>query len=262
MFKILYAMTREHMPPGFEDNLVFAEGEYEMMLFESETLIEVDGEMDVYPPHTGIIYKPGQRVHYRAKSGTLIYTWIRFDCDEPLFAEGYVPFGKPILCVNYDYFLKYWDMVACENFWHLPSEEHNIENLMHIIFHWFHDYAFPSESSRYQRELESLRASIYAHPEYDWTLEKMAEQVNISTRYLLKLYKDYAHLSCIAEVLESRMTRAKMLLMQTSQNINEISEQCGYHNVEHFCRQFKRHTGVSPGKYRRQHQIEERGPDE
>ena len=124
MFRIIYAVERECMPEGFEDNLVFAEGEYEMMLFENDTMIEVDGEMRPYPAHTGIIYKPGQRVHYHAKEGRLTYTWIRFDCDEPLFAEGYVPFGVPIFCLNYDYFLVYWHMVACENYWHRKSEEY------------------------------------------------------------------------------------------------------------------------------------------
>ena len=255
MFKILYAMVREKMPEGFEDNLVFAEGEYEMILFESATLVEVEGGMRSCPPHTGIIYKPGQRVHYKAESGSLVYTWIRFDCDEPLFMEGYVPFGVPIFCENYDYFLRYWDMVACENFWHRQSEAQIITELMHVIFHWFHDYAFPTESSRYQNVLEALRADIYAYPEYDWTLEKMAEQVNMSTRSLQKLYKDFAHLSCIAEVIESRMTRAKMLLVQTKYDIGEISERCGYNNVEHFCRQFKRHESVSPSAYRKEHQI-------
>ena len=31
MFRIIYAVERECMPEGFEDNLVFAEGEYEMI---------------------------------------------------------------------------------------------------------------------------------------------------------------------------------------------------------------------------------------
>lgn len=67
-------------------------------------------------------------------------------------------------------FLVYWHMVACENYWHSKSEEYIISNLMHIIFHWFHDYAFPKQGSRYQPLLEKLRGDIYAHPEYDWTL--------------------------------------------------------------------------------------------
>lgn len=53
MFRIIYAVERECKPEGFEDNLVFAEGEYEMMLFENDTMIEVDGEMRSYPAHTG-----------------------------------------------------------------------------------------------------------------------------------------------------------------------------------------------------------------
>ena len=39
MFKIIYAVVREMMPADFEDNLVFSEGEYEMMLFETEVYI-------------------------------------------------------------------------------------------------------------------------------------------------------------------------------------------------------------------------------
>lgn len=253
MFKILYAVVNDSKPEGFEDDVIFSEGEYQMLLFQSAISIEVDGEMRDYPPHTGIIYKPGQHVHYKSERGVLTYTWIRFDCDEPLFVEGYVPFGVPIYCDNYAYFLRYWEMVANENFWHHQSEEHIITDLMHIIFHWFHDSAFPTESSRYQNVLEDLRADIYAHPEYDWTLERMAEQVSMSTRSLQKLYKDFAHVSCIAEVIESRMTRAKMLLVQTRYDIGEISERCGYNNVEHFCRQFKRHESVSPSVYRKEH---------
>lgn len=256
MFRILYAMEREIMPENFVDDLVFAEGEYEIMLFETPVCVEVKGEMRPCPSHTGIIFEPGQRVHYFSQEGKLVYSWIRFDCDEPLFVDGYVPFGVPIFCENYDYFMQYWHMVACENYWHRASAEFCISNLMQIIFHWFHDYAFPTESSRYQNVLEKLREDIYAHPEYDWCLENMAKQVNMSTRSLQKLYKDYAHVSCIAEVIRSRMIRAKMLLARTNHDVAEISVQCGYRNVEHFCRQFKNHEKCSPGNYRKRHRVE------
>lgn len=255
MFKVIYAMVREEMDEDFEDNLVFADGEYEMMLFETPVYIEVDGEMRPYPENYGVVFKPGQKVHYKAQEGKLTYTWIRFDCDEPLFVEGYVPFGMPIYCENYSYFLRYWEMVACENYWHRQSEQMIIMDLMHIIFHWFHDYAYPSASSRYQTVLEQLRGEIYAHPEYDWNLEMMAKRVNLSVRSLQKLYKDFAHNSCINEVIESRMSQAKMLLTQTNYDVGVIGEMCGCQNPEHFCRQFKKHEGVSPSLYRKQHQA-------
>lgn len=111
----------------------------------------------------------------------------------------------------------------------------------------------PRTVSRYQTQLEKLRGEIYAHPEYEWNLETMAKKVNMSIRSLQKLYKDYAHISCIAEVIESRMIRAKMLLAKTDYDVGEISERCGYRNVEHFCRQFKKQEQCSPSDYRRQH---------
>lgn len=255
MFKILYAVERNRMPEDFVDDLVFSEGEYEMMLFETAVYIEVEGKVQPYPPHTSIIFKPGQKVHYFSQKGEMVYTWIRFDCDEPLFAEGYVPFGIPIFCENYDYFLIYWRMVACENYWRSPSEKYIITELMHIIFHWLHDYAYSAERGRYQKELEALRHEIYEHPEYDWSLERMAKRVNLSVRVLQNQYKKFAHISCIKEVIESRIIRAKMLLAETDNNIGEVSEQCGYHNIEHFCRQFKKYTGSSPYNYRKMHRV-------
>ncbi len=255
MIKILYAMYREQLPEDFEDNLSFTDGEYEVMLFEVPVYIEVDGKMGEYPSRTAILYRPNQKIHYTSVKGPLIYTWIRFDCDETLFSEGYVPFGLPIFCENYDYFLKYFHLAACENYWRSQSADFILSELMHIIFHWLHDYAFPTKSSRYFLELQKLRGDIYSHPEWDWSLEMMAKKVNMSVRLLQKVYKDYTHISCLAEVIESRMSYAKMLLTRTDNDLTEISMQCGYHNLEHFCRQFKKHEGISPGKYRRQHET-------
>ena len=123
------------------------------------------------------------------------------------------------------------------------------------IFHWFHDYAFNKQNIRYQEAFEKLRSEIYAHPEYEWNLETMAKKVNMSTRSLQKIYKKFANISCIAEVVESRMIRAKMLLARTSLDVSEISIKCGYHNVEHFCRQFRQHENCSPSSYRKKHKI-------
>ena len=48
----------------------------------------------------------------------------------------------------------------------------------------------------------------------------------------------------------ARIAYAKILLSTGELSINEISERCGYSYAEHFVRQFKSRTGVSPGKFR------------
>ena len=96
MIKILYAVMEDHKKESFEDDLVYARGEYEIMLFETRTWIEVGGEMREYPESTCILYQPGQRVHYRSAGGELVYNWIRFNCDEELYQKGFLPFGVPV----------------------------------------------------------------------------------------------------------------------------------------------------------------------
>lgn len=252
MIKIIYAMMSERLPEGFEDNLVFGPGEYEIMLFQVPVMIEVNGVMESWPEHTCILYKPGQRIHYHAVSGDMLYNWIRFDCDEPLYTEDYLPYGKPVLCPDYGCYVTYWQMVANENYWQYNSSNYANEQLMHIIFHRLHDYATTTDLFVYRDAFINLRDQIYQHPAKDWTLEKMASFVNLSTRSLQKFYKNFFHITCINEVINSRITYAKFLLTHTSDSIQEIAEKSGYNNIEHFCRQFKKKEGLSPSKYRRQ----------
>lgn len=59
MIKVIYAMVNNEMPEDFVDDLFFAEGEYEIMLFDSPIIAEVNGEMQEFPEHHCILYKPG-----------------------------------------------------------------------------------------------------------------------------------------------------------------------------------------------------------
>lgn len=250
MIKILYAVMNERLPATFEDHLVFNPGEYEIMLFQVPVLIEVEGEMRTYPPHTCILYKPGQVVHYRPERGELVYDWIRFNCDEPLYTEDFLPFGIPVYCTDYYSYIVYWQAIANENYWNYPSKQFVMEELMRIIFQRLHDFDVLDEKSNYRKRFMELRTRIMQHPEIDWTLESMASEVNMSVRSLQKYYRQFFHISCINEVIESRMNYARLLLVRTEDNVVEISKKCGYKNMEHFCRQFKEKTGVTPSQFR------------
>ena len=253
MIKILYAVIDDHKKESFEDDLVYARGEYEIMLFETRTWIEISGEMREYPECTCILYQPGQRVHYRSAGGELVYSWIRFNCVEELYQKGFLPFGVPVSCPDLSWYKIYWQAVANENFWQHRSSQYVIERLMHIIFHRLHEYAFQEEDSGYQESFLSLREQIYQHPERQWTLEEMAQYVKLGTRSLQKFYKNFFGITCINEVILSRTNRAKLLLQKKKKSISEISQQCGYNNWEHFSRQFKSREGMTPTQYRKEH---------
>ncbi|MDE7298638.1 MAG: AraC family transcriptional regulator, partial [Lachnospiraceae bacterium] len=51
-------------------------------------------------------------------------------------------------------------------------------------------------------------------------------------------------------VKQVRLGRAKILLRESAKNIEAISEDVGYENVEHFNRLFKKAFGMTPVQYR------------
>lgn len=106
------------------------------------------------------------------------------------------------------------------------------------------------ESRLHYERLGHLREDIYAHPRDNWTVGSMSAAVHLSPSYFQSLYKRFFGESCMNDVIHARMLLAKELLRQTDLKIGDISEECGYRNVEHFIRQFKAQTGVSPRAFR------------
>lgn len=251
MIRLIYAVLHEKMSEDFVDYMPYGLGHYEVMLFLVPVLIELKGEWKKYPPHTCIVYHPTQPIHYKAASGQLIYDWIRFDCDEPFFTEKFIPFGEPFPCYDYDNFNHYWHEIAYENIAGYRTRNYVLTQLMLILLYRLHDYALQYQTTPYQDAINTLRDDIYLDPAHPWTLPEMASRINISVRLLQKTYKKLFDISCMEDVITARISRAMHLLQNTDNTVQDISTLCGYNNVEHFCRQFKKRTGIPPKEYRR-----------
>ncbi|WP_409340802.1 helix-turn-helix domain-containing protein [Paenibacillus sp. MBLB4367] len=54
---------------------------------------------------------------------------------------------------------------------------------------------------------------------------------------------------------ELRIRKANVLLVESDHIIQHIAEQVGIVNVNSFIRMFKKVTGMTPGEYKRHHQM-------
>lgn len=75
--------------------------------------------------------------------------------------------------------------------------------------------------------------------------------VDLSPKYLSRIFREYTNKRFSEYRLEIKMDRAKELLRQRSKNINEIADRVGYENTESFIRIFKKMTGLTPTGYRK-----------
>ena len=92
---------------------------------------------------------------------------------------------------------------------------------------------------------------IFNHQYHPEGAESIANELGMSTSYVQHLYKDFFHVSIQQDIIWGRISYASNLLETSDFTISEIADACGYDNVEHFSRQFKKVQGMTPSKFRK-----------
>ena len=111
-----------------------------------------------------------------------------------------------------------------------------------------------SRNFTYRKQIYSLRREIMTQPQLDWNIPDISRELGISKTHLQRLYRELFSTSIKDDIILSRMSRAMQLLTHTDLRVQEIAEQCGYKNANHFMRQFKEKNGMTALQYRRNNQ--------
>lgn len=93
---------------------------------------------------------------------------------------------------------------------------------------------------------------IKAHLRDDPSLEETANHINISASYLSKIFINYLHTSYSAFVLNEKLTYASKLLTDTKLSMTEIALEAGFSSSSYFSDCYRRKSGISPLKYRKE----------
>lgn len=86
--------------------------------------------------------------------------------------------------------------------------------------------------------------------ENDLSLERLAEEFQVSAGYLSRLIRTSSGMKYKDYVLRLKMERAQECLRQ-GDSVTLTSQQCGYANISHFIKAFKLYVGVTPSVFQR-----------
>lgn len=106
----------------------------------------------------------------------------------------------------------------------------------------------PSLDSR-----QRIRAYVHRQEHEFWkpdSLDEVARQLGLSRRRFTQLFAELTGESWLARRTRLRMAHAATLLRDTSLPVRSVAFECGYGDITHFYRAFKRVHGMSPGSSR------------
>ncbi|TDN37080.1 AraC family transcriptional regulator [Hymenobacter sp. UV11] len=82
------------------------------------------------------------------------------------------------------------------------------------------------------------------------TATDFADRLAVHVNHLNKVLKETTGHTTTALIGHRVVQEAKLLLKQTTWSVSEIADSLGFTDVAHFCKFFKRHTGLAPGTMR------------
>ena len=91
---------------------------------------------------------------------------------------------------------------------------------------------------------------IHENPELPWTLSDLGQRVGLGRSVFSARFTKLVGQSMHRYVIERRMAEAAFLLETSDESIARVASRVGYETAAAFSKLFRRHHGVSPGRYR------------
>ena len=123
---------------------------------------------------------------------------------------------------------------------------------MSLLLTIFKQYSRPQPATlRQSRSLNWIASYLSFHIGEPLSVTDMARRSNLSPSRFTVVFRDHFGCSPHQYFLRLRIEHAQALLRTTDLPIREIAESCGFADVHHFSKAFKRIVHSSPGAFRR-----------
>lgn len=104
------------------------------------------------------------------------------------------------------------------------------------------------------RQVRRIAADMAVTPLRNWNWNETAREIGVSYPHFRRLFHDTFHTPPTRFLLLKRMAIAAVMLRSSEQKkIKEIADSCGFYDLYHFSKLFRKYYGVAPGQYRRNH---------
>ncbi len=126
----------------------------------------------------------------------------------------------------------------------------NLVLLLNQLHERTQDHALNVTMDKKAHQVQKIIQFIDTHYRDSLTLDGLAAQFFLSKFHLSHIFKEITGFSVVEYLQYRRIIEAQKLLENSSKSITEICYECGFNNIQHFCRVFKKLSHTTPRRYR------------
>ena len=149
-------------------------------------------------------------------------------------------------------------MTLTDHYFQSVEACHSVTELTEIATTMQNDFVQRVHRCRTQRlskPIAELCDYIHLHLEEELTLHGMAEQLKYSEYYLSRKFKQEIGTTVKDYIRSKRLEQAKLLLIDPSLEIRDISERLHFCSQSYFAESFRRQYGLSPSEWRQAGEV-------
>lgn len=117
------------------------------------------------------------------------------------------------------------------------------------------DISATAATGSHEKRLDFVLDHLGNEESYPIDYEVLAEQLDMGLSTMRRWFKTKTGMSMHTYVLQSRISKARSMLLETSMPIKQIAQTLKFFDVFFFTRQFTKYVGISPAKYRNVNQT-------
>jgi len=105
-----------------------------------------------------------------------------------------------------------------------------------------------------ERHVQNIISFLELHYGEDLHMEHLESHFHLSKFYLSKIFKEVTGVTVFTYLYHRRINRAKtLLLLDPKRPVTDVCYEVGFKHPSHFCRMFKKVTGMTPEQFRGKH---------
>ncbi len=116
-------------------------------------------------------------------------------------------------------------------------------------------YADRAESYPMEEKVYSVASYIHSHYSEELSLRSLSRNFYISSCYLSRQFKSVTGFTLTDYIQMTRIRNMQSMLLNSDVSIAQAASACGFASFSQLNRTFRKHIGMSPSEYRRQHKA-------